>query len=109
MQHIIHENALIKVEDLASMLNVSRRTLLRKFKKHLGYSIEKYRKVIKFRMALSHFENNKNNLHLSDAALSSNYYDQADLYHNLKSKSGLTPKQLLEQLEIIDHTLLWKV
>lgn len=102
------ENDLLKVNDLSNKLGVNRRTLLRKFKKHLGYSIEEYISVIKFRRALDNFKAQKENLTLSRIAHSSSYYDQSDFTNNLKSRSGLTPKELFSQLEIIDKTLFWK-
>ncbi len=100
---------IIKVDDLAVTLNLSRRTLLRKFKKHLGYSIEQYISVIKFRRALLSFQSSKTYNKLSDIALDSNYYDQADFNRQLKSRSGLTPKELFKQLNIVDDILFWKV
>lgn len=99
----------IKVEDLARQLEMSRRTLLRKFKKHLGYSIEEYISVIKFRKALLNFQTKKETKGLSGIALDSQYYDQPDFNHQIKSRSELTPKQLFEQLEIVDDVLFWKL
>lgn len=99
----------IKVEDLARQLEMSRRTLLRKFKKHLGYSIEEYISVIKFRKALLNFQTKKETKGLSGIALDSQYYDQSDFNHQIKSRSELTPKQLFEQLEIVDDVLFWKL
>lgn len=99
---------LIKVEDLYQQLNVSRRTLLRKFKKHLGYSIEEYISVIKFRRALLNFQKSEGVDSLTNIALNSNYYDQADFNHQLKSRSDLTPRELFSQLNIVDDVLFWK-
>lgn len=97
-----------KVNELCDELNINRRTLLRKFKKHLGYSLEEYLSVIKFRRALANFKAQKENPKLSGIAHDSSYYDQSDFTNNLKYRSGLTPKELFSQLEIIDDTLFWK-
>ena len=99
---------MIKVEELAQQLGVSRRTLLRKFKKHLGYTIEDYISVTKFRRALLNFQKSEGRDSLTDIALDSNYYDQADFSHQLKSRSNLTPKELFSQLNIVDDVLFWK-
>ncbi len=109
MDRLIYSTEPIRVEELASEIGLSRRTLLRKFKKHLGYSLEAYQAVIKFRRALFSFQERGHVKNLSDVALESNYYDQADFNHNLKSLSGLTPKQLFEQLEIVDDVLFWRL
>jgi AraC-like DNA-binding protein len=108
--HILtNANELIRVEELAKTVKLNRRTLLRKFKNHLGYSIEEYIAVIKFRKALLNFQQKKSSKQLFKIALESNYYDQADFNHHLKSRSGLTPKELFDQLNIVDDTLFWKV
>lgn len=99
---------MIKVEELAQQLEISRRTLLRKFKKHLGYSIEDYISVIKFRRALLNFQKLDKGVSLNEIALDSNYYDQADFNHQLKFRTSLTPKELFSQLNIVDDVLFWK-
>ncbi|MEO1625638.1 MAG: helix-turn-helix domain-containing protein [Bacteroidota bacterium] len=98
-----------KVDELAQQLNLSRRTLLRKFKKHLGYSLEEYISVIKFRRALYTFQNQQDNVQLTNIAYTSNYYDQPDFNRQIKSRSGLTPKELFAAMAIIDDTLFWKL
>lgn len=99
----------LKVQTLANQLKVNRRTLLRKFKKHLGYSIEDYISVIKFRKALLSYQKGEGQKSMTDIALESSYYDQADFNHHIKSRVELTPTQLFEQLNIIDNTLFWKL
>lgn len=99
----------IKVQALAKSLDLSRRTLLRKFKTHLGYSVEEYKKVIKFRKALLHFQQNRKIEKLSHIALDSYYYDQPDFNRHIKTQSELTPGALFQQLEIVDNTLFWKL
>ena len=99
---------ILKVESLAKALDVSRRTLLRKFRKHLGYSIEQYISVIKFRKALLQFQAANGTERLTDIALESDYYDQAEFNRQMKSRSGLTPKELFSQLNIVDDVLFWK-
>ena len=98
-----------KVDVLANHLSTSRRTLLRKFRKHLGYSIEDYIRVIKFRRALLNYQNNQENLKLGDIALQSNFYDQSDFNHQIKYRSDLTPRELFAQLRIVDDILFWKL
>lgn len=109
IEKLVNSTKATKVENLARELEMSRRTLLRKFKKHLGYSIEEYISVIKFRKAFLNFQKKQEAKSLSGIALDSQYYDQADFNHQIKSRSELTPKQLFEQLEIVDDVLFWKV
>ena len=97
----------VSVENIAKELGVSRRTLLRLFKKHLYYSVEEYIAVVKFRQALYNYQAQQNNPNLTQIAYESNYYDQSDFINQVKSRSGLTPKMLFEQLRIVDDTLFW--
>ncbi len=109
IDYLVNSSVPMKVTELSNQLVVSRRTLLRKFKKHLGYSIEEYTSVIKFRKALLSFQKKQEVKDLSKIALESNYYDQPDFNHQIKSRSNLTPKQLFEQLEIVVDILFWKL
>ena len=106
---LVHQEELTRVGELAEQLGVNRRTLLRKFKRHLGYSLEEYMAVIKFRRALLNFQRSRGEEKLVDIALDSQYYDQADFNHQIKFRSELTPTELFRQLEIVDDTLFWKL
>ncbi|MEO1653074.1 MAG: helix-turn-helix domain-containing protein, partial [Bacteroidota bacterium] len=99
----------IKVGELAEELGLSRRTLLRKFKRHTGYSIEEYISTIKFRKALLNYQKNQDSPPLTQIALESHYYDQADFNRSIKHRSELTPSELFRQLNIVDNTLFWKL
>ena len=105
----IHKSLSIKILPplLASTVNVSRRTLLRLFKKHLGYSIEEYISVVKFRKSLLHFQQMENPK-FTEVALESDYYDQADFNHQFKYRTNMTPSKLFAKLEIMDNVLFWK-
>lgn len=109
VEHLLNRNEVMKVGALAEELGINRRTLLRKFKTHLGYSVEEYITIIKFRKALLNFQQNKAVKKLSTIALDSKYYDQADFNHHIKFRSDLTPTELFKQLNIIDNTLFWKL
>ena len=105
-----------KVTELAAQLSTSRRTLLRKFKAHLGYSVEEYLSVIRFRRALLNYQQSlavdkypNRKVRLGEIAVNSNYYDQPDFNRSVKNRSGLTPKALFEQLNIVDDVLFWKL
>lgn len=107
VEQIVSMEESIKVQEIADNLGMSRRTLLRMFRKHLAYSPEEYISVVKFRKALLNFQKNQETPTLTDIAYDSSYYDQADFNHQLKSRSGLTPKTLFNTLEIVDDVLFW--
>ena len=99
----------ITTDKLAKMVGASRRTLLRLFKKHLGYTIEDYKSVIKFRRALLHFQSQREGFRLTDIAYQSIYYDQPDFNRQVRARSGLTPSELFRQLDIVDDILFWNL
>lgn len=108
VHQIIYNDATIKVSELSNQLNINRRTLLRLFQKHLIYSIEEYIAVVKFRKALLEFQQ-QDKPKLTDIAMQSDYYDQADFNHQFKYRTDMTPSELFSRLEIMDDVLFWTV
>ncbi len=108
VHQIIQSEQAIKVNELAKNIGVNRRTLLRLFQKHLTYSIEEYQAIVKFRRALIELQH-QGKSHLTQVAYNSAYYDQADFNHHFKQRSGLTPSELFDQLNIVDNTLFWNL
>lgn len=100
VQHVA--NALMDVnnektiQDLATELQVSRKTLLRKFKKHLCCSPEEFRRVARFRHSLSKKLKSDQDANLTSIAHESNYYDQADFVRNYKRITGQNPTKFLK-------------
>ncbi len=99
----------LKVQDLADELQISRKTLLRLFRKHLSYSVEEYISVVKFRKTMINYQSKSGKRNLSQIALEGNYYDQSDFYKNFKLKCGQTPSQLFQELKTVDDGLFWKL
>lgn len=98
VQEILNSNGSVKVEELSAMLDVSRKTLLRLFKKHLCCSVEEYKKMVMFRNALNYSLRAGQEATLTDVALYSLYYDQAHYIKHFKSVTQQSPKTLLSRL-----------
>lgn len=105
--HLIINEDFTNVNQLAKAVTVNRRTLLRLFKKYLGYSIEEYIAVVKFRKSLLYFQQMEKPK-LTEIALESDYYDQADFNHQFKYRTDMTPSELFTKLKIMDNVLFWK-
>ena len=99
----------ISIKDISSELQISRKTLLRLFKLHIGMSPTEYRSIVKFRKSIYVYKNDQVLNPLSSLAYEVGYYDQSDLNAHFKSKTGLSPKQLFRTLETIKKDLYWKV
>lgn len=98
----------IQVDQLASEIGVSRKTLLRHFKKHLCCSIEEYKKVVKFRTSIRAASNSglKN---LTEVSLYSLYYDQSDFTNRFKELTGQSPGTFFASIsQMGEEDIFWK-
>ena len=104
--HSTHEK--ISVGELASRVQVSRKTLLRSFKKHLNCSVIEYMKLIQFRRAVEQYQKATNKSTLTDIAHSSEYYDQSEFIHHFKKLTGFKPKSFFKNLKSLgEHGTYW--
>lgn len=108
IKEIVLSNGTIKVDELEKLTSVSRKTLLRLFKKHTLSSIEDYKKMVMFRNSLNYALQNKELTNLTDVALFNMYYDQSHFIKHFKSVTNETPKTLLPKiLQIGNEDLYW--
>lgn len=107
VQAIFNSNGTIKVQQLSDTIGVSRKTLLRLFKKHLCCSVEEYKKIVMFRNALNYSQQSEDST-VTDVALYSYYYDQAHYIKHFKSVTMHSPKALLSKLiGLGNHEVYW--
>lgn len=93
------KNADYTVQSLANELEISRKTLLRMFNRHLNCSVKDYLRVIKFRKAVDHFQSSHKNSRLTDLAYDMDYNDQSEFIHHFKKLTGFSPKPFFKNLE----------
>lgn len=73
---------------LARTLNLSKRTLERRFQAHIGTTPKKYARVVRLRHALQR----RTELgHWADVAYASGYYDQSHMIHDFRELYGMSP------------------
>ncbi|MBC8644995.1 helix-turn-helix transcriptional regulator [Flavobacterium lindanitolerans] len=94
MSEIIKSGGLVKVAALSEKLKTNRKTLLRLFQKHLLCSVEEYKKMVRFRQAINFSQEQNGANTLTEVALFSQYYDQADFIRQFKSITKESPKKL---------------
>ncbi len=110
MLRLIHDlRAEVKLKDFEHRFGLSRRTILRRFRKYLFCSFEEYKNIVRFRLAIDNFKKgseNASNL-LNDVA----YYDQSDFIHHFKFLTGESPKKLLKYIKNNPDSMefFWKV
>lgn len=109
IQLIFDSNGTITVVDLVQNLNISRKTLLRYFKKHLCTSIETYKKVVKFRLSLQATQNG-NLKNFTEVSLFSLYYDQSDFTNRFKELTGQNPKMFFNSIKKMgEEDIYWTI
>jgi AraC-like DNA-binding protein len=98
----------IQVDELSLQIGVNRKTLLRHFKKHLGCSIEEYKKVVKFRTSIQ-AASNKGLKNLTEVSLYSLYYDQSDFTNRFKELTGQAPGAFFASIQKMgEEDIFWK-
>jgi AraC-like DNA-binding protein len=107
---ILEKRGNVKVSELAAELELSRKTLLRLFKRHLTCSVEDYRKMVKFRTAFNALQDQPITEKLTQIALESEYYDQADFTNQFKELTKSSPKKLKPKLKNFgDKGTVWAI
>lgn len=96
----IYENAIalidardgqIQVGEIARMLNVSNRTLERKFNHSLGFPPKMFVRLVRFQKALETIRSSSSSRSLTDIAYGFGYFDQAHFIHDFKLMSDVLP------------------
>ncbi len=102
------DDAKYRVDELADELEISRKTLLRLFKKHQNCSVIDYMKLIQFRKSIEIFQNTKDKTKFTELAHDTAYYDQSDFINHFKKLTGFNPKLFFNNLSIIgDKGTFW--
>ncbi|WP_333693638.1 helix-turn-helix domain-containing protein [Flavobacterium sp.] len=104
IEAIEFSNGTLKVGEIAEMLNIAHKTLIRKFKKHLNCTPKQYSKVYKFRRALSNYQKNKK---LTNLAIDINYYDQSNFIREFKDLTGIKPSVFFKNIQYLGHDIYW--
>ena len=96
------------IESVANELGISRKTLLRMFRKHLNYSVQNYASLIQFRKAVEVYQEAAEKPSFTGLALDLNYYDQSDFIRNFKRITKTNPTRFFKQLKKFgDNQTFW--
>ena len=105
---ILNTNNKISVNELSEKLKVSRKTLLRLFRKHQNCTVQDYIKLIRFRKAIDIFQKTSQKTSFTELALRADYYDQSDFINHFKKLSGFNPKSFFKNLQHVgDQDTFW--
>ncbi|MCU0239597.1 MAG: helix-turn-helix domain-containing protein [Pyrinomonadaceae bacterium] len=100
---LLHKNyADYNVQELAQILKVSRKTLLRTFQKHIGVSITDYRRIIRFREAIKIHSGTDETL--TRLAYETCFSDQSHFVKDIQKLTGDNPKKFFNEADFINDT-----
>jgi len=98
LHDVLQNKKEFNVNLFAQALGVNRKTVYRQFRKHLCYTPQAFKSVLKFRNAL-HDHGVLLKSTLTQTAHEHNFYDQSDFIRRYKKLAGLTPRQLINRLD----------
>ncbi|MBB5441219.1 AraC-like DNA-binding protein [Pedobacter sp. AK017] len=93
-QTIVQSKGLITVDYLASVHNMTTRTMERSFKREIGISPKLFIGIIKFIHVSKRIKNNNGKDSLLRIAYEQGYYDHAHLTKEVKRYTGLNPSEI---------------
>ena len=100
----IEENPKITTLELANEFNVSQKTLILQFKKHLCKTPSEYKKILRFRKALTEMQVSKKKTKLTELSYIIDFFDQSHMISNFKSLTGYSPKIFFKNLRTIENS-----
>lgn len=104
----IEENPKLTTLELANEFNVSQKTLISQFKKHLCKTPSEYKKILRFRKALTEMQESNKKTKLTELSYIVDFFDQSHMVSNFKSLTGYAPKTFFKNLTTIEKsTIQW--
>ncbi|WP_207513779.1 helix-turn-helix domain-containing protein [Longitalea luteola] len=97
LKEIIHGKGEISFADLQKKLQLSERTMERRFKQSIGISAKLFSRICRFQEALTQLRKN-NYQKLSDIAYENGYADQSHFIRSFKEFTGVSPFDYRTQL-----------
>jgi AraC-like DNA-binding protein len=86
------------IAEIAGKNNISQKTLIKHFERHLGKTPSEFRKIVRFRNALKQKSLDLRDDNLTDITYISRYFDQSHMIKDFKSLTGYTPKEFFKKL-----------
>jgi len=102
--HKIQENPKIKTSELASSYNISQKTLITHFKRHLCKTPTEFKKILRFRKALTKMQSANKKTRLTELSYMIDFFDQSHMVGDFKSLTGISPKAFFKKLKCIENS-----
>ncbi len=100
----IQENPKVTTSELANKCDISQKTLILHFKKHLCKTPSEYKKILRFRNALIEMQQSNKKTKLTELSYISDFFDQSHMISNFKLLTGLSPKLFFKNLSTVEKS-----
>jgi YesN/AraC family two-component response regulator len=94
----------MSLQEIAEKHNISHKTLIAQFKKHVCKTPSDFRKIIRFRNAMSRKNTDNSTDNLTDITYALNYFDQSHMVKDFKALTGFTPKEFFKNLTSMEKS-----
>ena len=91
------------VTSIAKKYNISRPTLNKSFKKHLGIKPNQFIKIVRFRNAIENYKTKTRDENLVDVAYLTAYFDQSHMIKDFISLTGYSPKTFFSKISHLEN------
>ena len=104
MIHLNQSDRLFTIKDLMNYLNMSHRTLHRRFKTIYGLAPKQYLKIRRFQRVLDLMKQHQG-ISLGDITYMCGYFDQNHFIKEFKTMTGLSPKNFIKNTSLLARSL----
>jgi len=101
---IIEDNPKITTLELANEFDISQKTLILQFKKHLCKTPSEYKKILRFRKAIAEMQESNKKPKLTELSYIADFFDQSHMVSNFKSLTGHSPKIFFKNLTTFEKS-----
>lgn len=103
-------NEQISIPDVAKKVGLNLKTFQRHFQKHMGCSPVEYRRICRFRSALSNKLNSSQWKNLTDLTYDEGFYDQSYLIKEFRKITNHNPKDFFKSTRKVDgDKIIWEI
>lgn len=98
---LMENNGNLNINQIAKNNNITVKTLIKHFNRHIGKSPNCFKKIIRFRNLINNSNSKNGNVRLTDLILAENYFDQSHMIKDFKSLTGETTKVFFTKLSTL--------
>ena len=105
-----NSNEQISIPDVASKVGLNLKTFQRHFQKHMGCSPVEYRRICRFRSALSNKLNSSQWKNMTELTYDEGFYDQSYLIKEFRKITNHNPKDFFKSTSKVDgDKIIWEI